>query len=109
MTDNKGQTWQSFEMPAPPAFVGNPFSFHSDPKKYDHVLYLGTVCEKDGILGWFGSCMDVVSRVRSWHAQSARSHRTPDILHHRQLWPQRRSIQRHKSLHIRTQLQGIQA
>ncbi|KAI0071571.1 Oligoxyloglucan reducing end-specific cellobiohydrolase [Panus rudis PR-1116 ss-1] len=55
-TQDRGKSWKAFEMPIPPALVGRPLSFHSDPKKYGYILYQGTACEK---LGPFGSiCHD---------------------------------------------------
>ncbi|KAL4245130.1 Vacuolar protein sorting/targeting protein 10 [Abortiporus biennis] len=50
-TDDRGKTWRAFDMPVPPAFVGRPLSFHSDPKKYGYILYQGTVCEAFGPFG----------------------------------------------------------
>ncbi|RPD60705.1 Oligoxyloglucan reducing end-specific cellobiohydrolase [Lentinus tigrinus ALCF2SS1-6] len=55
-TMNRGESWQSFEMPLPPAMIGRPLSFHSDPKKWGYILYQGTACDKSG--GWGSSCHD---------------------------------------------------
>ncbi|GJJ15988.1 hypothetical protein Clacol_010267 [Clathrus columnatus] len=53
-TDDRGETWHSFDVPAPPSLISEPLTFHST--KHDHVLYQGMVCEKDG---WWGSlCHD---------------------------------------------------
>jgi hypothetical protein len=38
-------------MPISPAYVGHPLSFHSDPKKYGHILYQGIKCNSDGMFG----------------------------------------------------------
>ena len=48
-TEDRGKTWRSFETPAPPAYVPNPLSFHSDPTKYGYILYQGMVCDRDGL------------------------------------------------------------
>ena len=61
-TQDRGKTWRSFEMPLRPAFVGQPLSFHSDPKKSGYVLYQGTKCEREGPWGYI--CHDEV-RVSS--------------------------------------------
>ena len=59
-TMDRGKTWQSFEAPLRPAFIGRPLSFHSDPKKYGYILYQGTKCESR--LPWGdGDCHDEVS------------------------------------------------
>ncbi|KAF8264511.1 Oligoxyloglucan reducing end-specific cellobiohydrolase [Lactarius quietus] len=55
-TDDRGQSWRSFEMPVPPSYVSRPLSFHSDPSKYGYVIYQGTKCERDG--GWPSMCHD---------------------------------------------------
>ncbi|KAH9832479.1 Oligoxyloglucan reducing end-specific cellobiohydrolase [Rhodofomes roseus] len=55
-TADRGRTWQGFEMPIPPALVGKPLSFHSDPKKYGYILYQGTFCQSTG--GWGSVCHD---------------------------------------------------
>ncbi|KAJ6529858.1 hypothetical protein DFH09DRAFT_1285201, partial [Mycena vulgaris] len=47
-TENRGKTWRAFEVPIPPAVVAAPLSFHSDPQKYEYILYQGTVCSKAG-------------------------------------------------------------
>jgi len=44
-------------MPAAPAYVARPLSFHSDPKKYGYVLYQGTACQAHG---WGEQCHDEV-------------------------------------------------
>ncbi|KAI0750610.1 Oligoxyloglucan reducing end-specific cellobiohydrolase [Irpex lacteus] len=54
-TDDRGKTWRSFNVPVPPAYIGKPISFHSDPKKYGYILYQGTRCSS-GIFGQ--TCMD---------------------------------------------------
>lgn len=58
-TTNRGETWQSFDMPMQPALVSAPLSFHADKDKYGHILYQGTKCE-----GWYGGCHDEVCRLR---------------------------------------------
>ncbi|KZT68685.1 Oligoxyloglucan reducing end-specific cellobiohydrolase [Daedalea quercina L-15889] len=55
-TTDRGRTWQRFAMPVPPALVGKPLSFHSDPQKYGYILYQGTACESTG--GWGSVCHD---------------------------------------------------
>ncbi|KAM5541455.1 hypothetical protein V8D89_005009 [Ganoderma adspersum] len=55
-TLDRGKTWQRFDMPLAPALIGRPLSFHSDPAKWDYVLYQGTACENNG--GWGDSCHD---------------------------------------------------
>lgn len=56
-TSDRGKSWQSFDMPASPAYVGKPLSFHSDPKKYGYILYQGTSCQAHG---WGEQCHDEV-------------------------------------------------
>ena len=58
---NRGETWQKFEMPLPPAMIGRPLSFHSDPAKWGYILYQGTVCPSNG--GWGEPCHDEVRLV----------------------------------------------
>ncbi|TCD61550.1 vacuolar protein sorting/targeting protein PEP1 [Steccherinum ochraceum] len=55
-TEDRGRSWRRFEVPAPPAMVGRPLSFHSDPKKYGYILYQATVCERLG--PWGSVCHD---------------------------------------------------
>ncbi len=57
-TDDRGKTWRPFQVPIPPALVGRPLSFHSDPKKYGYILYQGTVCERT--TPWGSICHDEV-------------------------------------------------
>ncbi|EGN96883.1 hypothetical protein SERLA73DRAFT_170248 [Serpula lacrymans var. lacrymans S7.3] len=54
-TDDRGRTWRQFEVPAAVSFIGNPLSFHSDPAKWGHIIYHGTVCER---VGWGETCQD---------------------------------------------------
>ncbi|KAF7317890.1 Sortilin [Mycena kentingensis (nom. inval.)] len=54
-TENRGKTWRSFKVPIAVSNVMRPLSFHSDPKKYGHILFQGTVCEKSG---WSSVCHD---------------------------------------------------
>ncbi|KAJ3780213.1 vacuolar protein sorting/targeting protein 10 [Lentinula aff. detonsa] len=54
-TEDRGKTWRSFDMPVRPAFVAQPLSFHSDPKKYGYILYQGTACDE---VGWGAVCHD---------------------------------------------------
>lgn len=56
-TDDRGKTWRSFKMPAVPAYVPNPLSFHSDPAKYGYILYQGMECDR---IGWGSVCHDEV-------------------------------------------------
>ena len=58
-TSDRGKSWQSFEVPIPPAFVSFPLSFHSDKASYGFVLYQGTKCERNRI-GWGSICHDEV-------------------------------------------------
>ncbi|KAF8523369.1 Oligoxyloglucan reducing end-specific cellobiohydrolase [Hysterangium stoloniferum] len=48
-TDDRGKSWRPFEVPAPPALVPDPISFHSDNMRY--MIYQGQVCESGG---WWG-------------------------------------------------------
>jgi hypothetical protein len=57
-TDDRGETWRSFEMPVSPSYVARPLSFHSDPSKYGYIIYQGTKCEREG--GWSSICHDEV-------------------------------------------------
>ena len=54
-TEDRGKT---FDVPFEPALVGQPLSFHSDPKKYGHILYQGLHCVKQG---WGYKCHDEAS------------------------------------------------
>ncbi|KAF6760894.1 vacuolar protein sorting/targeting protein 10 [Ephemerocybe angulata] len=55
-TEDRGRSWRPFEVPNPPARVGRPLSFHSDPKKYGHILFQATKCEGKG---WGSKCKDI--------------------------------------------------
>ncbi|KAF8579723.1 Oligoxyloglucan reducing end-specific cellobiohydrolase [Ramaria rubella] len=48
-TMDRGKTWQSFDVPASPALVPDPLSFHSTNTQY--ILYQGMVCESGGFWG----------------------------------------------------------
>lgn len=78
---NRGESWQSFEMPLPPAMIGRPLSFHSDPKKWGYILYQGTACDKSG--GWGATCHDEV-REHATRYLTTCSH-SADLLHKRRL------------------------
>ncbi|KAF8825213.1 hypothetical protein HHX47_DHR7000487 [Lentinula edodes] len=54
-TEDRGKTWRPFDVPVRPAFVAQPLSFHSDPKKYGYILYQGTSCDQ---VGWGTVCHD---------------------------------------------------
>ncbi|KAH8994731.1 Oligoxyloglucan reducing end-specific cellobiohydrolase [Lactarius hatsudake] len=53
-TEDRGQSWRSFEVPIPPSYVAHPLSFHSDSSKYGYIIYQGTKCEREG--GWSSMC-----------------------------------------------------
>lgn len=57
-TTNRGETWQSFEVPNEPAVASEVLSFHSD--NWEWILYSAQHCES---LGGFLSrnCIDEVS------------------------------------------------
>ncbi|GJE98598.1 vacuolar protein sorting/targeting protein [Phanerochaete sordida] len=55
-TNDRGKTWRPFDVPIRPAFVGQPLSFHSDPKKFGSILYQGTACIREGPWGY--TCHD---------------------------------------------------
>jgi hypothetical protein len=57
-TEDRGQTWRSFQMPIRPSAVARPLSFHSDPAKYGYIIYQGTGCEHES--GWAKMCHDEV-------------------------------------------------
>ena len=57
-TEDRGQTWRSFEMALPPSKIARPLSFHSDPSKFGYIIYQGTKCEREG--GWSQMCHDQV-------------------------------------------------
>ncbi len=57
-TEDRGRTWRPFDVPFEPALVPQPLSFHSDPKKYGHILYQGLNCVKQG---WGHKCHDEAS------------------------------------------------
>ncbi|OSX64575.1 hypothetical protein POSPLADRAFT_1138528 [Postia placenta MAD-698-R-SB12] len=73
MTSDRGKTWRSFEMEIPPALVGKPLSFHSDPAKYGYILYQGTRCESSG--GWGSICYD-----ETWYTKDAFSDEPQQLL-----------------------------
>jgi hypothetical protein len=56
-TTNRGETWQTFEVPAAPAIASEVLGFHAD--NWEWVLYSGQHCESLG--GWLGqTCFDEV-------------------------------------------------
>ena len=55
-TEDRGRSWRPFKVQDPPARVGRPMSFHSDPAKYGHILLQTTRC--DG-RGWGAKCKDI--------------------------------------------------
>ncbi|KAI0030630.1 Oligoxyloglucan reducing end-specific cellobiohydrolase [Vararia minispora EC-137] len=55
LTNDRGETWRSFEVPISPAFVSRPLSFHSSKEKYGYILYQGTACSREG---WGAVCHD---------------------------------------------------
>ncbi|KAH6886024.1 vacuolar protein sorting/targeting protein 10 [Coprinopsis sp. MPI-PUGE-AT-0042] len=57
-TEDRGKTWRSFDTPSAPALTVRPLSFHSDPKKFGHILFQGTRCDGSG---WGTRCHDVTS------------------------------------------------
>ena len=67
-TEDRGQTWRSFEMPLPPSSIARPLSFHSDPSKYGYIIYQGTKCEREG--GWSSICHDEVCPICSFSVGS---------------------------------------
>ncbi|OSD04902.1 Oligoxyloglucan reducing end-specific cellobiohydrolase [Trametes coccinea BRFM310] len=68
-TIDRGKTWQSFDMPLPPALVSRPLSFHSDPSKWGYVLYQGTVCSGSG---WGSICHDETYYTKDAFSDDAR-------------------------------------
>ncbi|KAG9121762.1 vacuolar protein sorting/targeting protein PEP1, partial [Ceratobasidium sp. 392] len=42
-TNNRGKTWQSFEMPHPVALTSSPLSFHSDKKNAEWILMQASI------------------------------------------------------------------
>ncbi|KAH9989911.1 Oligoxyloglucan reducing end-specific cellobiohydrolase [Russula compacta] len=56
-TEDRGQTWRSFNVPLSPSYVARPLSFHSDPAKYGYVIYQGTECRREEG-GWSSICHD---------------------------------------------------
>lgn len=79
-TEDRGRTWRPFTVPAPPALVAEPLSFHSDPKKYGYVLYQGTTCET---AGWSAKCRDHVIKVHFDNSGNVIDLDLLDILHER--------------------------
>src|SRR6266403_1860519 len=63
-TEDRGQTWRSFEMPLSPSSIARPLSFHSDPSKFGYIIYQGTKCEREG--GWSSMCHDEVCSTCSF-------------------------------------------
>jgi hypothetical protein len=64
-TDDRGKTWRSFKVPAPPAWVASPLAFHSDREKDGYILYQGRVCD------WGFVCHDEVRGSRYGARRSA--------------------------------------
>ncbi|KAG9119422.1 vacuolar protein sorting/targeting protein PEP1, partial [Ceratobasidium sp. 392] len=54
-TNNRGKTWQSFEMPHPVALTSSPLSFHSDKKNAEWILMQVWDCKKTN-WGFSQSC-----------------------------------------------------
>ncbi len=67
-TEDRGQTWRSFEMPLSPSSIARPLSFHSDPSKYGYIIYQGTKCEREG--GWASICHDEVCPAPSFNSRA---------------------------------------
>ncbi len=89
-TEDRGQTWRSFEMPLPPSSIARPLSFHSDSSKYGYIIYQGTKCEHEG--GWSSICHDEVCPAFSFKC------RVFLTTAHRRTIPRRRSqINRNRS------------
>jgi Sortilin, neurotensin receptor 3, len=82
-TEDRGETWRSFEMPVSPSYVARPLSFHSDPSKYGYIIYQGTKCEREG--GWSSICHDEVCLA------CPSKHRVFLTAGHRHTIPRRRS------------------
>jgi hypothetical protein len=69
-TDDCGNTWRRFRVPAPPAWVASPLAFHSDRAREGYILYQGRVCDY-GIGGWGAVCYDEVRGSRCGPRTSA--------------------------------------
>ncbi|KAF8989462.1 vacuolar protein sorting/targeting protein 10 [Cyathus striatus] len=54
-TEDRGKSWREFTVPAQPALVSKPLTFHSNPKNYGWIMYQGTICEGRG---WGSVCHD---------------------------------------------------
>lgn len=68
-TEDRGRTWRPFKVPDPPARVGRPLSFHSDPSKYGHILLQTTRC--DG-RGWGAKCKDITYYTKEAFSDDAK-------------------------------------
>lgn len=89
-TEDRGQTWRSFEMPLSPSSIARPLSFHSDPSKYGYIIYQGTKCDREG--GWSSICHDEVCPTCSFKCCVFLT------TEHRRIIPRRRSqIHRNRS------------
>lgn len=66
---NRGESWQSFEVDAPPTMGAEVLSFHS--AKWDWIIYTGQKCEAFG--GWLGkSCIDETYYTQDAFASKAK-------------------------------------
>ncbi|KAG1845862.1 hypothetical protein DFJ58DRAFT_730700 [Suillus subalutaceus] len=55
-TDDCGKTWVTFSVPDLVSGVSKPLSFHSDPRRWEYVLFQGTKCTQTP---WGRHCQDV--------------------------------------------------
>ncbi|KAG6813092.1 vacuolar protein sorting/targeting protein PEP1, partial [Arthromyces matolae] len=61
-TEDRGKTWRPFTVPAPPALVAKPLSFHASPGMDGYILYQGTSCDRRG---WGAVCHDETYYTKS--------------------------------------------
>ncbi|OAX34393.1 Oligoxyloglucan reducing end-specific cellobiohydrolase, partial [Rhizopogon vinicolor AM-OR11-026] len=54
-TDDRGSTWHSFDIPQSVAYIPRPLSFHSDPTRWEYILFQTTQCTR---IGWVDLCQD---------------------------------------------------
>lgn len=64
-SNDRGRTWQSFDVPAPAALVSDPLSFHS--QNIESILYQGLICESGGWWGGSNCHEEVRPSVPGYH------------------------------------------
>ena len=70
---DRGQTWQPFNVPVPPAFMSEPLAFHADKQRSGYIIYQGTKCD-------LRSCLDMVRNPSPFAAIALLTH-CADVVH----------------------------